>query len=177
MSISLSITNRTRGAVDVNWLGRELRRGLKMLGAVRGGWTVTVVGDRAMAALHDRTMKLKTTTDVLTFDLRETPDADASIDLDTVLCVDEARRRAKEMGHSVREELLLYAIHSLLHVRGYNDVTAPGAAAMHRREDEILLALGVGTVYAGKAKTRVSKSGGRVHGRTNGKFGPRKKAS
>ncbi len=72
------------------------------------------------------------------------------IELDTVICVDEARRRADEMGHSVREELLLYCAHSLLHVQGYDDVTAKGAWEMHAREDELLVAAGVGAVYAGR---------------------------
>jgi hypothetical protein len=51
------------------------------------------------------------------------------------------------LRHSLRNELLLYAIHSLLHVQGYDDVKAQDAAEMHRREDEILLRLGVGAVY------------------------------
>jgi hypothetical protein len=79
-----------------------------------------------------------------------------AVEVDTVVCVDEARRRARERGHGVREELLLYCMHSLLHVQGYDDVTAAGAAAMHAREDEVLTAIGVGAVY-GKRETRNAK--------------------
>ena len=92
------------------------------------------------------------------------------MDVETVVCVDEARRRAGEMGHTVREELLLYCVHSLLHVQGYDDVTAAGARRMHAREDEILEAVGVGRVFLKtkderrmtKVKGRKTKSGRRA---------------
>jgi probable rRNA maturation factor len=77
--------------------------------------------------------------------------------LDTVICLDEARRRAGELGHTVHKELLLYCVHSLLHVQGYDDVTAAGARRMHAREDEILVALGIGPVYRGKKPDGKSK--------------------
>jgi probable rRNA maturation factor len=128
-----------------------------MLGVKRCAWTITIVGDGAMAELHARTMDLPTTTDVLTFDMRDETGGTregAAVELDTVVCADEARRRAEEMGHGVREELLLYAVHSLLHVQGYDDVTAAKARRMHKREDELLEALGVGAVYARKGEKR-----------------------
>jgi len=138
-------------------LARELRRALAQLRVARGRWAVKVVRDGEMAELHERTMGIAGTTDVLTFDMRDERAKKqgarskkqelGAIDLDTVVCVDEARRRAGEMGHTVREELLLYCVHSLLHVQGYDDVTAAGARRMHAREDEILEAVGVGAVY------------------------------
>jgi probable rRNA maturation factor len=151
MSVSLTITNQGKRTVDAAWLKRQLRRVLRLLEIETGEWTITIVGDRAMGALHKRTMNLSDTTDVLTFDLS----GGETLELDSVLCVDEAARRAKELRHSLKNELLLYAIHSLLHVQGYDDVKAKDAAEMHRREDEILLRLGVGAVYekaAGGAK-------------------------
>jgi probable rRNA maturation factor len=153
MSVLLSITNQSRRSVDAAWLKRQLNRALKLLKIDSGEWTITIVGDRAMAALHKKTMNLAGTTDVLTFDLS---DGD-QLELDSVLCADEAARRAKELGHPLKVELLLYAIHSLLHVRGYDDIRAADAALMHRREDEILLGLGVGAVFH---KTAGGKKGG-----------------
>ncbi len=104
-----------------------------------------------MITLHDRTMRIPTTTDVLTFDLRDAAASDVegcAVELDTVLCRDEAIRRATDHRHGPLQELLLYAIHSLLHVQGYDDRRKADAARMHRREDALLIALGVGAVYA-----------------------------
>ncbi len=70
-----------------------------------------------------------------------------TLDLDTVICFDEAARRALELGHPLLHEVLLYAIHSLLHVRGYDDRTATQSRKMHHKEDEILTHLKIGPVY------------------------------
>jgi probable rRNA maturation factor len=151
-AIDIRIENQTRRRLAPAPLRRALRRILARLKIRAGHWSITFVTDRAMTELHARTMNLSTTTDVLTFDLR---DADApargrqaQLDLDTVICADEAARRAKELAHPLAHELLLYAIHSLLHVRGYDDLTAADAARMHRREDALLIALGIGPVFA-----------------------------
>jgi probable rRNA maturation factor len=159
MSVRVAITDQTRGGatLGVRWMGTRLRQVLGLLGVTQCEWTITIVGDKAMAALHQRTMNLPSTTDVLTFDMRDQPGRTREgtpVELDTVLCADEARRRAKEMGHGPREELLLYALHSLLHVQGYDDVTPARFRRMHKREDELLRALGVGALYARKGDAR-----------------------
>ncbi len=155
--------NQTRRTIDARWLKGKLVAAVKVLRIKRVEWAVSVVGDRAMRELHGRTMGDSSTTDVLTFDLREAAaikrtKEGVAVELDTVVCADEALRRAKEMGHSLREELLLYAVHSLLHVQGHDDVTVRAAARMHRREDEVLIGLGVGPVY--------SRAGGERSGTT-----------
>jgi rRNA maturation RNase YbeY len=152
MSVELNIVNRTRGKVDGRWIARRLRKVLRLLGVEKGEWAVVIVGDREMKGLHLRTMGLDSTTDVLTFDLREAAEIKrtkegSAVELDTVVCLDEAKRRGKELGHSVERELLLYGVHSLLHVQGYDDVKTGQAARMHRREDELLIALSVGPVF------------------------------
>jgi len=171
--IRISISNQTRHRVDGRWLKRQLRRAMKLLHVERAEWAVTIVGDAAMAELHQRTMNVSGTTDVLTFDLREEGEIEktregSAVELDTVVCYDEAARRAKELGHGVAEELLLYAIHSLLHVQGYDDRTKTGAAAMHRREDALLIALGVGPIYASPpTPSRPDRSRGGRQGRNS----------
>jgi probable rRNA maturation factor len=163
VTAAISIVNQTRHKIDAPWIKRNLLLAAKALGIKQMEWAIAIVGDRAMGKLHGRTMGDPETTDVLTFDLREAAaikrtKEGAPVELDTVVCADEAGRRTKEMGHSLREELLLYAVHSLLHVQGYDDVTAKGAARMHRREDEVLIGLGVGPVY--------SRAGGERSGTT-----------
>jgi probable rRNA maturation factor len=162
MTLHLTITNQTKptAVADMRWLKQHLLKTLKLLRIQTAEWSITIVNDKEMTALHARTMNLPTTTDVLTFDLRD----DASItkegievELDTVLCLDEAKRRAKELNHPLRQELLLYAIHSLLHVQGYDDRKKSDAAQMHRREDTLLIALGVGPVYGNKNSKGIRK--------------------
>ena len=147
-------------------LGKPLRRLLKLLGIKGGAWSITVVRDHEMKALHKRSMNLGTTTDVLTFDMSD-PDEGTRrpLDLDTVICVDEARRRAEEFGHSVDHELLLYALHSLLHVQGYDDLTPGQFKRMHAREDELLTQIGMGPIFESKRETQNAKR--RTKGKTS----------
>jgi probable rRNA maturation factor len=109
---------------------------------------VVVIGDEAMARLHRDFLNLPETTDVLTFDLKESKEG--PIEGEVYACIDEASRCAAQREHSVREELLLYAVHGLLHLAGYDDHDPVEHERMHRREDELLAAVGVGPVYSAK---------------------------
>jgi probable rRNA maturation factor len=85
-------------------------------------------------------------TDVLTFpmelDARGRPTGG-----EVVICIPEARRRCKELKTPLKHELLLYAIHGMLHLSGFDDRTDREFRRMHRMEDTILRRLGVGPVF------------------------------
>ena len=151
--VSIALANSSGRRVEMARLTGLLQRAAKAQGINGGLWQISLVNDRAMAALHQRTMDLPTTTDVLTFDLRDRGDQ-GPLDLDTVICADVARRQAAERGHALLHEILLYAVHSLLHVCGYDDLAPAAAAKMHAREDELLRAVGIGPVYAAKVTRR-----------------------
>ena len=66
---------------------------------------------------------------------------------EVVICLDEAADQAAHRNHPVRLEVLLYAVHGLLHLLGYDDRDRSSAARMHRREDRLLTQAGLGTIY------------------------------
>ena len=109
--------------------------------------SVVLVDDKTMSQLHRRFMHQTGPTDVMTFPL-ERDRRGRAISGEIVICLPEARRRAKIEGIPTKNELLLYAIHGLLHLAGYDDRTAAGFQEMHRTEDQILKRLGVGPVFA-----------------------------
>ena len=113
--------------------------------AFEGQLRARVVDDARMSDAHERYSGVSGTTDVLTFDLSE---ADRIVDADALVCIDEARRQAAALGHAPARELLLYALHALLHCCGFDDADDHAAAAMHRAEDEILVAAGIGATFA-----------------------------
>jgi len=140
--------------------GRIRRAALATFGGEgrRGGRVeVAIVDDAEMRKLHRRWMGLGSTTDVLTFDLSNEGD-DGAVDAQLVVCKPVAVRRAAETGGDWRLELLLYVVHGCLHLCGYDDVTLSKAARMHRREDEILLELGLGAVYSQGERMRSSRT-------------------
>jgi len=137
------------------WLERHGAAAIAELSAW-GEIRVRVVGDAAMAAAHERFGGEAGTTDVLTFDLTEPtkgpglkgdPVPRGPLDVDILVCADEALRQAQQRGHSLEQELLLYIIHGILHCLGYDDHDPDQAARMHAVEDRVLETLGVGAVY------------------------------
>lgn len=95
-------------------------------------------------------------TDVLSFpsfdltpgELPEAEDADPGTGLvplgDMVISMEHAAAQAKEYGHSGRRELAYLAVHSVLHLLGYDHLDeGPMKAQMREREEAILAELGI----------------------------------
>jgi len=134
--------------VDLDWIEGHALAALERLEAF-GEVRVRLVRDAEMATAHERHCGVAGTTDVITFDLTEGASADGQeLDVDLLVCVDEAERQAAGRGHALRNELLLYVVHGVLHCLGHDDHEDADAVAMHAREDEVLTAIGVGATYS-----------------------------
>ena len=132
----------------VRWLPAQLRRLAALAGVTAATISLVLVDDAEMGDLHKQYKNVRGTTDVLTFDLRDDPaDATQPVEGDIVLCLDEAARQARTRGHDTRTELLLYALHGLLHLLGFDDTTPRAFRKMHAKEDELLRAAGFGNVF------------------------------
>jgi probable rRNA maturation factor len=164
------------GAADpalCRWLQGELARAAAGVRSAEGNhvhvarMSVRIVGDAQMSQLHERHSGIAGTTDVLTFvggpaplgaeaargELRaESCAHDGALEIDAAICMDEAARRCGEFGHGIREELLLYAVHALLHAVGFDDAAPDQHARMHAEEDRLLQHLGHGTLYSGRGR-------------------------
>jgi probable rRNA maturation factor len=128
-------------------LAGMLRKARPLAGGRVRELSVAIVGDRKMAELHEAFMGIAGPTDVLTFEL----DHDFGgkvVAGEVIVNVQEATRRARAHDVAVADELLLYAVHGLLHLSGYDDTTKMAYAKMHRKEDQILTQLGIGRVFA-----------------------------
>lgn len=131
-------------AAVVGWIEERVTAALAAVLAVSGSdeeaildqlecIEISLVTDEAIAAVHGEFMEDPTPTDVITFHHGE-----------ILVSVDTARREAPAHGHIHEEELLLYIVHGLLHLNGYDDMTPPARDRMHRRQEEILRQLVTG---------------------------------
>lgn len=85
-----------------------------------------ILVDRAtMARVHGDFLAEASETDVITFPYGE-----------ILICPAVARDQAD--GLAVEDEVLLYGLHGLLHLAGYDDRTLAGAAKMSRAQDRLL---------------------------------------
>ena len=154
------------GARYVPFLRRHLRAAHGILRPPLTELSVALVGDRRMSDLHEQFLDIAGPTDVLTFPL-DLDGRGRPVSGEVVVCVPEARRRAKEQAVAVERELLLYALHGLLHLCGYDDRTDRAFRHMHRTEDQILTRLGVGPVFSATAPAK-HRRGEAAGGRTSG---------
>ncbi len=159
--VTCSIDTEDDDLPDSTWLTDKLEQAVAALGLKQVEFSMVLVNDDRMTRLHDQFMDDPTTTDVLTFDLHDASNLPgAGVEGEVYICVDEARRRAVELKHDLRDEVLLYAVHGLLHLVGYNDHDADDHARMHAKEDELLTAIGVGSVYGNSGRGSSSAAPG-----------------
>ena len=101
--------------------------------------SLTFVGRDAMRRLHARSKGVSRTADVLAFILTG-PEGLAVGDI--YICAWVARREARRLQLSVREELTRYVIHGVLHVLGYDhpDDESRLGSPMWRRQERYVTA-------------------------------------
>jgi probable rRNA maturation factor len=101
--------------------------------------SVAVVTDPRIAEMNREWLSHEGPTDVITFDLAgETGDAGDDVFGEIVISADRALDEARRRGTAPARELVLYAVHGMLHLSGYDDLSPADARRMHRREAEIL---------------------------------------
>jgi probable rRNA maturation factor len=91
---------------------------------------VILVSDKRIAGIHRRFLGDPGPTDVITFEHGE-----------IVISAETAKRQARQFGTSLAHELRLYLVHGLLHLHGFDDKTAAGAAQMKRRQERVVASL------------------------------------
>jgi rRNA maturation RNase YbeY len=128
------------------YLKRSLPKAVALVPKAPARISIALVGDRKMAAIHEKFRHVPGPTDVLTFELDH--DARGRVTAaEVIICVPYAQREAKRRGIDVGHEILLYALHGVLHLSGYDDRTAKDHARMHKEEDRILRKIGIGAVF------------------------------
>jgi probable rRNA maturation factor len=144
-TLQLLIAARTGGEF-ARYLRRHVPRAARVIKSRLRELSIALVGDRRMSQIHQQFLREQGPTDVMSF-VMDVDAAGRATGGEIVLCVPEARRRVGRRHAPVARELLLYAVHGLLHLGGMDDRTPAGFQAMHRREDEVLTRLGVGPVF------------------------------
>lgn len=130
-----------------------------------GTLSIAFVDDEKMCELHAQFLNDPTKTDVITFpgdvvfdvpvrreiparrhaqnskknqEARRKPAENGTFAGEIVICVDQARRAAKEFGTTFEAEILLYLVHGWLHLAGLNDLVPAERAQMRAAEAEAL---------------------------------------
>ncbi len=91
---------------------------------------VSLIDDPEIQRVHAQFMDNPDPTDVITFPYGE--------EGDILISVETAARKASELGISFEREIVLYLVHGLLHLAGYDDKTQQGRAEMDGLQESLL---------------------------------------
>ncbi|MFH0891741.1 MAG: rRNA maturation RNase YbeY [Candidatus Falkowbacteria bacterium] len=120
----IEINNRTRSKIDFELVRRVTDKFLRQNGLCDRELSIAFVGDIVMRRLNGEYRKKDKVTDVLAFSGEGNDLGEIIIDYAQI------KRQAKKFSPNSKEELVFILVHALLHLLGYDDVTAGGRAEM-----------------------------------------------
>lgn len=94
--------------------------------------------DKSIKVLNRKYKKSNRPTDVLSFDLAGGESGTPKVFGEIFISLDRALENSKAFGTKFAEEVVLYVIHGILHLFGYDDENEPDAVRMSRKEQYIL---------------------------------------
>ena len=104
-------------------VGKPRKKGMTLPAEVE----ITLLGETAIAKVHGEFLEDPTPTDVITFEHGE-----------ILIGVPIVAANARKFRHPADHEVALCAIHGLLHLLGYDDLTEKERLIMHARQEEML---------------------------------------
>ena len=128
----IDFENRTNAQIK-----QEIFEEIKCVVAGSKMFELIVVDDNEMQQINLEHRGLDKTTDVLSFPIKESKTHFIG---SIIISIDTAERVAKEMGHTLDEELKILFIHGLLHLLGLDHETDNG----QMRQEEAKIASKIG---------------------------------
>ncbi|MEE8190588.1 MAG: rRNA maturation RNase YbeY [Candidatus Scalindua sediminis] len=101
--------------------------------------SIAFVDNEEIKRLNERFLGSNEVTDVIAFPLNNKEDI---LSGEIVISVETAVEVANRKKSNVEGEIILYLVHGILHLLGYNDNNKKNAKIMHEKESEILAFLG-----------------------------------
>ncbi len=131
--VEVRINDQFRPRTDRQFVRRVVETTLDFAGRTDLEVSILLTDNRGIRAIHRDYLDDASVTDVISFEI------DNGVEM--AVCVERARRIARERGHTIRAELALYLVHGLLHACGYDDVESGDRAAMRAAERTVLTVL------------------------------------
>jgi len=114
--------------IHKKFLEKVAEKTLKILRIKIPEISIVLVSGTKIRELNRKYRKINRVTDVLAFDYGE-----------IFICLPQAERQAKQLGHSLKKELAILLIHGILHLAGYDDEKKLDYNKMVKAQNDILL--------------------------------------
>ena len=110
-------------------------------GVLRAMISIAVVDDPTIRSIHNEYLGIDEATDVVSFPLDDGGD-ETYVEGEIIVSSDTAVRGAEQYGGTPLDELVLYIVHGLLHLVGYDDHDPEERRTMREREAYYMQTLG-----------------------------------
>lgn len=161
MSFEIDIDNRQHAlAIDEPRLQKAILVTLHQELVESAVLSISLVDDPTIHQLNRKHLQHDYPTDVISFQLEHLvvseqpngtdqgkPSAGCHIEGEIVVSADTAIRMAAEAGWSANDEVMLYVVHGLLHLCGYDDLEPDLKITMRERERSVLAELQLTPIY------------------------------
>lgn len=137
VGIEVRVHARFSSRVNRARLTHIARRTLRVERA-RADLTIYVTTDAEIRSLNRKFHAMNTATDVLSFPAESLKSSERPYIGDVVISYDRARVQARVAHWLIGDELDLLAVHGILHLLGYDDLTSRKRARMWKRQEGIL---------------------------------------
>ena len=133
---SIAVSNEQSALIlDEERLRSAVRMVLERASIRTATISLAIVEDTVIHKLNHQYLGHDCATDVLSFVLERNG---SSLDGEVIVSAETAVRAATDFGWTASDELLLYVIHGMLHMVGYDDRSPQGTEEMRTQEREIL---------------------------------------
>lgn len=131
----VAVSNRQRRLkINTRVLAEIAGRALGLVGDEQLQIGIVLVDDAAIAKLNARYHDTPGATDILSFDYGEGQG-------ELIISVEHAVTQAKRYRTTGARELVLYVVHGILHLHGYNDLTPAQRRRMRAAEQRLMAQL------------------------------------
>ena len=143
----LEIADRQRFIkVPLRRLQRAVAAALALKPRRRGPISLVILDDRAIRRIHHDHLGIDEPTDVLSFPLEGAPGGPGSpggMLGEVLVSAETARREGRARGIAPADELLLYVVHGVLHLLGFDDHAPAARKKMRAAERAALRAVSI----------------------------------
>ena len=109
--------------------------------------SIIIVDNTFIHKLNKEYRGIDRVTDVISFALEDDKSMIIPDDIrllgDIYICLDKAKKQAKEYGHSLERELCFLAVHGVYHLLGYDHENEEDAKIMFKKQEEVLMEYGI----------------------------------
>ena len=99
---------------------------------------VNIVDEKLIKSINRKYRKINKVTDVISFANRDNDSIKIPLLGEIYICLEKAKKQAKEYNHSLQRELCFLFTHGLLHLLGYDHMTKKDEKIMFNLTDKII---------------------------------------